>query len=387
MTHALPELASITRTCCENYHDDISCGTRNTATPGEERCIDKEEPSAADRVTLSHTFRTKAVVMSGFFVNGNDTSDNATRTFEYHVFSAFLPASIQFVLCSMAVAAIIRVPALRQGQNLFMVNLVISDILRTVVGVWVFPVFFFRLQAVTEGDIISCKIFLFLWDFQFFWSMWGTVLIAYSRYSTVSRPLEANITTRKAAIAIGCTCATGVIIALLPFFGWAQYDIRYKFSSQSYVCSLTENKKNQAMSFSIFYYGLAYATPLALVSVFLSKTLRKVITSARIRRTMTYNAKPDRVEAEASSGGQSMARSKALWYVIAVVASNVILPAPYVAVQLINTTILVDGGVQAVTGIIFSLNFVVNALLYVFWAKTFMQSLADVLCCRRLRQK
>ena len=327
--------------------------------------------------------------MSEFFVKENYTSDNATRAFEhnYRALSALLPASVQFVLCSIAMTAIIRVPTLRQGQSLFMVNLVLSDILRTVVGVWSFQKFFFRVNAITDGDVVSCKIFLFLWYFQFFWSMWGTVLIVYGRYSTVYRPLETNITTHKAAIAICCTCATGVIVALFPVFGWAQYDIRYQF--QSYTCLLAENKENQAMSFSIFYFGLTFAIPLVLVTVFLTQTLRKVIRSARIRQRMTYNSQPDRVGVEASSGEQSMVKSKAFWYVISVVTSNVILPAPYVAVQLIgrSTTISVGGRVYASTAVVFSLNFVVNALLYVFWVKTFTRSLADVLCCRRLRQR
>ncbi|XP_065826886.1 opsin-VA-like [Oscarella lobularis] len=333
--------------------------------------------------------------MSRVFVNENYSGDNATRAFlsnseyNYRALSTLVPAAVQLVLCSIAMAAVIRVPALRQGQNVFMANLVLSDILRTVVGVWSFQMFFFRVEAVTDGYLVSCKIFLYLWYFQFFWSMWGTVLIAYSRYSTVSRPLETSLTTRKAAIAAGCACIMGVIIALFPVFGWAQYDVRYMFYSQSYTCLLTGKNDNDIMSFYIFYFALAYGIPLVLVIVFLTQTLQKIIASARNRQRMTYNVQPDSVESSAglSPGGQSMIKSKALWYVISVIASNVILPAPYIAVLIIGRSIPVSGKAYAATTVIFSVNFVINALLYVFWVRTFLRSLADVLCCRRLRQR
>ena len=51
---------------------------------------------------------------------------------------AFVQTFVQLLLCTIAFVAIVRVRALRVGRNVYMVNMVLSDIARVIIGLLVF---------------------------------------------------------------------------------------------------------------------------------------------------------------------------------------------------------------------------------------------------------
>ena len=186
-------------------------------------------------------------------------------------FVVIVPTAIQFVLCSIALVAVIRIPVLRKGQNLFLANLVVADLIGTFVGIWITVISF---SDIRHAEV--CKTFMAIWHFQFFWLMWGTVLITYNRYSMVAHPFRPGITTRKVAIEIACTCTVGLFIASLPFYTWAKYTLRDNPKKNTYRCGIDHSDFKKYISFRISYFAVFYAIPVILIATFLVMILRRI---------------------------------------------------------------------------------------------------------------
>ena len=320
----------------------------------------------------------------------NDTEGSASIDFFLYVqLTVIAPTAIQSILCGIALIAIARIPALRTGENLFMTNLIIADVIRTFVGIWlaVYSIGTIESDAEEAHHGRACIAFLFLWHFQIFWSMWGTVLISFSRYLTIARPFRPSITTRKAALAIASTLTVGIVVASLPFYTWAKYRLRYISSEYYYRCSIDYDGTSKYITFYIFFFASSYAIPLALVTTLLVMTLHKIVQQTIQRRKLRSGV------VDSGNGGNSteklqspvMANSKAFWYVIAVVSTNVILPAPYIIGRLLYHQRLEMEALFSVGSIIMRIDFVINSILYVFWVKTFSRSLLDIIRCRKIR--
>ncbi|XP_065845892.1 neuropeptide FF receptor 1-like [Oscarella lobularis] len=249
-------------------------------------------------------------------------------------FAVIIPTAVQFVLCSIALVAIVRIPALRKGQNLFLVNLVIADLITTFVGIWITVLSFTDIDSEYKAARYAnvCKAFTAIWYFQFFWLMWGTVLITYNRYSMVAHPFRPGITTRKALIEIACTCAVGLFIASLPFYTWAKYSWRHYPKKKAYKCGIDKTDFKMYLSFTIFYYTISYAVPVTLVTVFLVMILRRLLQSARATQRNAGVRSSGAVESGGTSVRElpspSIVNSKTFWYVVVVVSTNALLPAP-----------------------------------------------------------
>ena len=305
---------------------------------------------------------------------------------DYVQLAIIIPGSLQLVLCAFASLAIIRVRALRVGQNIYVVNMVLSDILRGILGVWIFAFGLSSYGYNSRAGSNACVPFFFFWHWQFFWSTWGTVLISRSRYRTIKDPLADGVTTRKAAFASTATCLMGIVIAVPPLFTWA----RYKMSTfvdpngyYSHYCVVDQSNHTNYLSFLLFYYGISYWLPFVFVIYYLGQTLRIVFRSIAERRRLTGLASgASDTEANRST---PLFKSKALWYVIALVASNAIFPAPYIITQVLRSTIRISADIVIATGLVFRINFLVNSVLYCFWAKTLTSSLWNVVRCRKLR--
>ena len=301
-------------------------------------------------------------------------------------FAVIIPTAVQFVLCSIALVAIVRIPALRKGQNLFLVNLVIADLITTFVGIWITVLSFTDIDSEYKAARYAnvCKAFTAIWHFQFFWLMWGTVLITYNRYSMVAHPFRPGITTRKALIEIACTCAVGLFIVSLPFYTWAKYSLRHYPKKKAYKCGIDKTDFKMYLSFTIFYYAISYAVPVTLVTVFLVMILRRLLQSARATQRNAGVRSSSAVESGGTSVRElpspSIVNSKTFWYVVVVVSTNVLLPAPYIiGILLPNSKLFLVGGT------ILRTDFVINSVMYVFWVKTFSRSLVDIIRCRKIR--
>ena len=171
-------------------------------------------------------------------------------------------------------------------------------------------------------------------------------------------------------------------------FTWAKYALKVYVAPSGYyrlVCTVDRSDPAKILSFVVFYYGLSYWVPFVIVIYYLVQTLRIVVRSMIERRQLT--ALPA-VTVNAKTTVQfptSVIKSKALWYVIAVVVSNALLPAPYIVVQILRgARVVLPDKLFVATGFIFHFNFLANSAFYCFWAKTLTRSLWDVLRCRRL---
>ncbi|XP_065845451.1 rhodopsin-like [Oscarella lobularis] len=316
--------------------------------------------------------------------NATDGLKNLILGKLYIQLTYFIPACIQLPLCIIALAAIARVRLLRVGQNIYIINVIFSDVLSAIVGLWVFIVTRYDYNYGEQGMIPACKAVLFLWHWQFCWSLWGTVLISRSRYLTISNPLAPSVTTRKAAITSAITCLIGFFIAALPLFTWAKYVFIYKILGSGYFttfCMHDRSNFTDYLSLLLVYFGISYWLPLAIVIFYLVKTLRLVIQAVAERRRLTGMASNDTGKSPATP----IYKSKALWFVIAIISSNAILPAAYVIVLFTRAFRQVGSEAFLTSYVMLTLNFLVNSVLYCFWVRTLTSSIRDVMCCRKLQ--
>ena len=312
----------------------------------------------------------------------NSTDQNLKRlTFTSIEAGLFVQTLVQLLLCTIAFVAIVRVRALRVGQNVYMVNMVLSDILRVIIGLLLF------IYGMTQkfGSLAQknfCAYFLFLAYWHFFWSMWASILIVRSRYLTICNPLAPGVSTRRATIASIITCVVGIVIAMPPLFTWARYTVVYSINSGYYTeqCVIDFSNRVDHLSFVLFYFGLSYFLPVAIITYYLSKTLKIVLQSAIERRRLAALSSNSVTEQQSTT---PIYKSKAFWYVFALVASNATLPALYVIIDL--HLFRVSSQVFSASAVIAAMNFLVNSVLYCFWAKTLTRSLWDILRCRKLR--
>ena len=320
--------------------------------------------------------------------NATDGLKNLIGSDHYIQVALVIPACIHLSLCTIALAAIARVRVLRVGQNLYIVNMIFSDVLSAIVGLWLFIFALYDYDYGNQRMIPACQTVLFLWHWQFCWSMWGTVLISRSRYLTISNPLAPDVTTRKAAITSAITCLIGIIIATLPLVTWAKYVFKYVLLQDGYFTTLcTRDNSNPCnyLSFLLVYFGISYWLPLAFVIFYLVKTLRLVIQRVAVRRRLTGTTS-NGTGKETGQSATPIYKSKALWYVVAIISSNALFPAPNIIILLIRAFRPVGSDAFIASNLILTLNFLVNSVLYCFWVRTLTSSLWNILCCRKLQR-
>ena len=125
----------------------------------------------------------------------NSTDQNLKRlTLTSIEAGLYVQTFVHLFLCTIALTAIVRVRALRVGQNVYIVNMILSDILRVIVGLMLFT--FYKMKTHEFGSQAPknfCVYFLFIGYWQFFWSVWATILIVRSRYSTICNPLAPGV--------------------------------------------------------------------------------------------------------------------------------------------------------------------------------------------------
>ena len=336
--------------------------------------------------------------MSGSGFEESNTTHNQTNSTELilkvNLTSVALSVMVcaQLFLCAIALIAVVRVRALRVGQNVYIVNMILSDVVRVLIA------FLAAVRKLMKYDVGNqeaesvCLTTLFLLYAQFFWSMWGAVLVQQSRYSTVRDPLAPGVSTRKAAIASACTCATGIVIAMLPFFTWAKYKLMYAIEDGQYteICSADLSDHNNYISFSLFYYILSYWLPVAVTFYYLVGTLKIVITSAIERRRLTglmTSSNSTKTEPSATTTTTPpLYKSKALWYVIFLVVSNVLFPPFFVVLHILLGFLRIDPNLLYAASTPLLINLLINSLIYCFWVKTLTRHLGDVLRCRKLQR-
>ena len=170
-----------------------------------------------------------------------------------------------------------------------------------------------------------------------------------------------------------------------PLFTWAKYTIAYSIKNGYYreQCVVDFSTRDDHLSFMLFYFGLSYFLPVPIITYYLSKTSKIVLQSAIEQRRLTALSSNSTESVTEQQSTTPIYKSKAFWYVFALVASNATLPALYGIVNL--RLFRVSSQVFSASGMIATINFLVNSVLYCFWVRTLTRSLWDILRCRKLR--
>ena len=119
------------------------------------------------------------------------------------------------------------------------------------------------------------------------------------------------------------------------------------------------------ISLLLFRFAVSFWLPSAIVIYYLAATLKLVIQSAIEGRRLT-------LESNGTTGGVSeqvatpLYKSKPFWYVIALVASNALLPQTFILVYTLQSFLRVDSYLFQVFVVIFTTNFLLNTVLYPF---------------------
>jgi hypothetical protein len=301
----------------------------------------------------------------------------------------------QLILCLIALLVFYRMPNLRSLLNLPVINPIASDFLRAIVGAFSIEIYSQQAQA-TAGTTRNamCSAFHYANLVQIAWSNWALVIIAYSRYDSVNNHSSPKFTkTTLFRLAITSWLAA-LFTALPPLLGWSSFGL--KKVDKIYSCKKSPQGKGLVHATYIpIFYLVNYLVPAVMVLLFLSRIFVIYRQYARSRESsnssntiIISSFQTERQPATVLSQIKETVRSKAFLYMVIIAMSNLILVAPYVFAQSytsVRAELGLDEGISKtvfrLTALSFQLNFVVNAILYVFWIRTFRQA-AIALCFR-----
>ena len=218
--------------------------------------------------------------------------------------------------------------------------------------------------------------------FQYAASFWLVAAIAYSRYDVVARPMNPRLTRRGVwGIVLGVV-AIAATFATLPLVGWNRYVLR-RLPNGNYRC--TGSDRNAGLldrAFVPVYFGINSLIPIIIIVVFLVKIVPIAV------RSDAWKASRRRRQNDSDINISHVLKSKSFRYVLAIVVTNVVFSAPYVSVRITRYLFKVKmrNYATSVCKVLLSVNYVLNSVLYIFWARTFQEKLSNVFCLRRLRR-
>ncbi|XP_058819991.1 opsin-3-like [Topomyia yanbarensis] len=156
--------------------------------------------------------------------------------------------------------------SLRNGSNMFIVNLAIFDLLMMI------EMPMFLVNAVTEkmvGYDTACTVYATLGSVSGIGGAITNAVIAFDRYRTISNPLDNRLSRKQAGILVAMTWFWTAPFTLLPMF-----KIWGRFIPEGYLttCSfdyLTDDTETRAFTVSIFTW--AYTIPMSMICFFYMK--------------------------------------------------------------------------------------------------------------------
>ena len=325
-------------------------------------------------------------------MNNSSSTENQT-TFDDRlavVRVAFLyaniaPGIVETVLCTVVLVTATTKRTIREiPPNLLVLVSAACDLIRGI-HTCLSPILYKESGVEpTQLNEIACKIYQWAHMFQYAASFWLVAAIAYSRYDVVARPMNPRLTRRGVwGIVLGVV-AIASTFASLPLVGWNRYALR-RLSNGNYRCA-GANRNGDAFdrAFVPVYFGINSLIPIIIVVAFLVKIL-----PIAVRSDAWKESRRRRRENDSNVTVSHFVKSKSFRYVLAIVVTNVVLSTPYVAVKILRDCfeIKVNYYATAVCKLLLSVNYVLNSVLYVFWARTFQEKLSNVFCLRRWRRK
>ena len=344
----------------------------------------------------------------------NRTASLDTNTTDPSAFQpvvlAIIPTVIQFLLCCIVLRVFYLVPSLRTVSNLPIINLIASDILRSVTTFIALSVYADPLTtSPSTGDLALCEAFHYINHAQFAWSSWAIAIISYSRSDVILNALTPKFNKRKFWIFAVTTWSVSLLTALPPLVGWSSFGFKKRENSSFRRCLVGVAGKGLAHAVYVpLFFVVNFLVPFALVIVCMFRVVRvtkhysRAHSSPSGRRHLNVVVMPtndylqtgkhlkrEKYTRTVRKRIKETIKSKAFRYVVIIITSTLLLLAPYVIVRSYDAACLEMGSDKCipdigyeVTTMLFVVSFNVNAFLYVFWIRTF-QKATIALCCRQ----
>ena len=300
-----------------------------------------------------------------------------------------VPGAIETILCAVVLISAVRAKISCSPPNLLVLASATSDMIRGLHSCFALILYDKPVERTHLNEAVCCA-YRWFHVFQYATSCWLMVAIAYSRYDVIARPLSPRLTKRRVWIVIVASMFLSALFATFPLIGWNKYHLREMPSGAGYRCSSTDQNRSAAQrSFVLVNYGINSVVPMILVLVFLTRIVPYAVRSAQWNRKRKYSR---RISTKAVNKIQidrmDLVKSKAFRYAILIVVSNIVFSAPFLVVKILSDyfkLVSEDNFVCPTSKFIFSTGFVINSILYVFWARTFQTSLSCIFCFWRPR--
>ncbi|XP_065845523.1 rhodopsin-like [Oscarella lobularis] len=325
-------------------------------------------------------------------VSANKTDDDQNAALQL-VRTAFLyanlaPGIIETLLCTIVLVSTTRRRKARQSPpNVLVLVSAACDLIRGIHTC--FSPTLYKESGVddTRFNTIACQIYQWVHAFQYAASFWLMATLAYSRYDVVARPINPRLTMRRMWGLIVAVTAISATFATLPLVGWNRYWLR-KLKNGNYRCSGTDsNAELSQRAYVPVYFGINSLVPIIIIAIFLAGIVPIATRSEKWKKRRNDTIRRRQGD-DADAGADDVANprdviaSKAFRYVVFIVLTNVVLSAPFVSIKVAREFSGKKIGDYAipVCKVLLSVNNIANSVLYVFWARTFQDSLTSVLC-------
>ncbi|XP_065835483.1 uncharacterized protein [Oscarella lobularis] len=279
-------------------------------------------------------------------------------------------AAFTILLCGFLFVLQILAKQYNSFSYMLMLNLIITDLFGGV-SIVTSATFITQKLTYTSSYNAGCKVAWFLYLFTTGWSGWAVLFVTFDRYYAIANSLKKY--SRKKAIL--CLCLSGLVVFAFPLLivaGWSELEaglVKLPYQKIGICRLLGRNGRSKyLLTFSATYYSVTFYLPKALTVIFLILLLAiawKVSKRANERRRL--NSRPN-VE---NSATLSLLRSRGFKFIVAIVICKIVCVLP---LQIFNLGFLAgafDFHIPAYrsTKILYSANFVINTVLYVFWLK------------------
>lgn len=335
-------------------------------------------------------------------VNQTSTLNTTTSSGPTYSFFLAIPTAVQLLLCGIVLFLFCRHPRLRTASNLPVVNLIASDVARTVLSL--LAIFVYGAAPISKpstADNILCAAVQYINNAQFAWSSWAIAIIAYSRYDTVVNVFTPKFSKKHFWVFAMISWLVSLLTAMPPLIGWSSYG----FTRRGGRCTTGSNGDGLLhAAYLPSFYIVNFLVPTVFVIICFCRIFLKVRSHLKYRNTDNSLARANVAVLTSTSLSSNQSEqqqhretvgtrvkeiisSRAFRYIAAIVMTNLLLVTPFACVKCYSAVCselgmygCVPRIAYQISSIVFALNFNVNAFLYVFWVKT-MRQFAMSLCC------
>ena len=334
----------------------------------------------------------------------NETSDNTTyNKFIIVNVIAAIPSAFQLLLCGIVLTVFFKQPSLRTVSNLPVINLVVSDVVRASLSFLTIPLFaFVRTETPSTADTVLCLAFQCISNFQFAWSSWALAIIAYTRSDLIVNVLAPKFNKRRFWGLATVSWFVALLTSLLPFMGWSS--VGFIRRNHVFFCRFGQDGGGLLHALYVpFFYFLNFIVPSVLIVICFARIVGVARRHMRSRNNSQSSMQnivvltSTDVSESFDNGRHTIVnrindtiKSKSFRYIVIIVLSNLLLLSPYVFLTSYDSVCNGLGAKQCAragdiciktSALLFMLNFNVNAILYIFWIRTFQVAAIAMICC------